>query len=73
MFFAIVDRTRAKGSIRNGMLSFHDRAGDALPGDHFSVNQDVLPDEPWPSGALYLLPRVTFEQLHMMPGVLANE
>ena len=73
MFFAIVDRPRAGGSIRNGVMYFHNRAGDPLAVYNFSVNQDVLPNKPWIAGALYFLPRATFEQIPIMPGVLTNE
>lgn len=73
MFFAIVDRDRLSGSIRNGVMYFHNAAGDSLPVYNFSINQDQLAEQPWCNGALYLLPRATFNQLKLGEKALANE
>lgn len=73
MFFAIVDRSRLKGSIRNGVIYFHDASGQRLPVYNFSINRDLLAERPYTAGALYFLPRESFTRLEMTPGVFANE
>ncbi len=73
MFFAIVDRSRLKGSIRNGVIYFHNASGQQLPVYNFSINQDLLTERPYTAGALYFLPRQSFTRLEMTPGVFANE
>jgi hypothetical protein len=73
MFFAIVDRARLKGSIRNGVTYFHNRAGERLSAYNFSINQDYLDQHPYTDGALYLLPRQTFVRLRLTEQAYANE
>lgn len=73
MFFAIVDREKLDGSIRNGVMVFSNRLGEQLAVYNFSVNQHQLADRPWREGTLYLLPRETFVRLELAPGVPANE
>jgi hypothetical protein len=73
MFFAVIDRGRLDGSIRNGVLYFHNRAGDRLALYNFSINKDNLPDRPYHTGALYLLPRTTFIRQKLGGGAPANE
>ncbi len=73
MFFAVVDRAKLRGSIRNGVLYFHNQEGNSLPVYNFSVNQEQLADKPWTDGALYLLPRATFVRLTLIENVFANE
>lgn len=60
MFFAIVDRDRV-ASITNACVRLADQTG-ALHGPYyvFSVSQSALPDRPWRTGTVYLLPRSTF-------------
>ena len=73
MFFAVVDRPNLKGSIRNGVMTFHNRAGDEVSVYNFSINQDQLADQPWRTGTLYFLPRDTFTRLMLTPTTFANE
>ncbi len=73
MFFAVVDRDRLTGSIRNGVLHFHDRAGRELAVYHFSVNQAQLAERPWRPGTLYWLPRERFRRLPLTAGAMSNE
>jgi hypothetical protein len=73
MFFAIVDRANLRGSIRNGVMYFHNRQGDRIAVYNFSVNQEQLAGKPWREGSLYLLPRTTFERLKMTEKAYANE
>jgi len=60
MFFAIVDRERVK-SITNACVRLADETGH-LHGPYyvFSVSQAALPNQPWRSGTVYLLPRSSF-------------
>jgi hypothetical protein len=73
MFFAVIDRDRLKGSIRNGVMYFQDRAGEQLAAYNFSINHDQLGDLPVTEGALYLLPRKTFRRLKLTEDSFANE
>ncbi len=60
MFFAIVDRERVR-SITNACVRLADEAGNILgPYYVFSVSQTALPNQPWRTGVVYLLPRETF-------------
>ena len=60
MFFAVVDRERVM-SITNACVRLADEAGN-LHGPYyvFSVSQAALPNQPWRTGTVYLLPRSTF-------------
>ena len=60
MFFAIVDRERVM-SITNACVRLADEAGK-IHGPYyvFSVSQSALPNQPWRTGTVYLLPRSTF-------------
>ena len=60
MFFAIVDRERVM-SITNACVRLADETG-TLHGPYyvFSVSQAALPDQPWRTGTVYLLPRNPF-------------
>ena len=75
MFFAIVDRDRLRGSIRNGSMRFETTARDRWVNMyHFSIHHEVLETAPFTTGALYLLPRSAFERLSFYPGgPLSNE
>lgn len=73
MFFAIVDRGRLKGSIRNGVMYLHNQTGEALAVYNFSVNQAQLAERPWTEGALYLLPRENFHRQRLTEESYSNE
>lgn len=74
LFFAVVDRSKISGSIRNGVEFYQNDDGDEVAIYHFSINQDWLDKEPWRSGTLYVLPRKTFRQMPMSAsGGLSNE
>jgi hypothetical protein len=73
MFFAVVDRPRLRGSIRNGVMDFQNRAGETLSIYNFSINQEQLSENPWCEGALYLLPRDTFDRTKLTEETYANE
>ena len=61
MFFAIVDRQQFSISVTNACVRLEDEAG-TLHGPYFvfSVSQWALPDRPWRSGTVYLLPQKSF-------------
>jgi len=73
MFFAIIHRESLEGSIRNGVVYFHNRDGEQLPVYNFSINQDQLEEMPVTDGALYLLPRDSFVRLKLTEDSYANE
>ena len=60
MFFAVVDRERVM-SIVNACVRLEEDTG-AVQGPLyvFSVSQSALAGQPWRTGTVYLLPRVTF-------------
>lgn len=60
MFFAIVDRERVS-SITNACVRLADPTG-TLHGPFyvFSISRSALPNQPWRTGTVYLLPRSTF-------------
>jgi len=61
MFFAIVDRDRIP-SVTNACVRLADTAGNVSPPQYvFSISQSALPDQPWRSGTVYVLPGDTFE------------
>jgi hypothetical protein len=67
MWFAVIDRSKLDGSIRNGVLNFV--SGDeALDVYNFSVHHEYLGQEIWRTGTLYLLPPETFEAIPFYPG-----
>jgi hypothetical protein len=67
MFFAIVDRGRV-GSITNACVRLTDETGGLHgPFYFFSVSQSALPNQPWRTGTVYLLPRDTFINQPPMP------
>lgn len=60
MFFAIVDRARVN-SITNACVRLVDETGEVHgPYYVFSVSQSALPNQPWRTGTVYLLPRKPF-------------
>jgi hypothetical protein len=61
MFFAIVDRDRI-GSVANACVRLADASGEVGPPRYvFSISQSALPERPWRSGMVYVLPGDTFE------------
>lgn len=68
LFFAVVNRSKISGSIRNGVQFYQNDAGDEVGVYHFSINQDWLDKDPWRSGTLYVLPRKTFRQMPLSAG-----
>ena len=75
MFFAVVDRGRLRGSIRNGSMRFETTSRDrSVDMYHFSIHHEVLATAPFTTGALYLFQRDVFERLPFYPGgPMSNE
>ena len=68
LWFAVLDRSRLRGSIRNGVLSWADREGRRLDLYHFSVDHSHVGGDIWRSGTLYVLPRDPFWPSPFYPG-----
>lgn len=60
MFFAILDRDTFSLSMTNSCIRVVTPDGVSGPYYQFSVSQSALPQAPWRSGTVYLLPRDTF-------------
>ena len=63
MFFAILDRSRYHGSLRNHCYWDVDDAGERQKCYGFSINAAFLERHPWRDGSIYVLPRATFERV----------
>ncbi len=60
MFFAIVDRDRVT-SVTNACVRLADAAGNVSPPQYvFSISRSALPNRPWRSGTVYVLPGDSF-------------
>ena len=58
MFYAIVDRERFELTLNNGCILVLDE--DVPPYYYFSISRDALPERPWRTGYVYLLPAESF-------------
>lgn len=68
MFFAVVDRSALRGSIRNGVGTYQADDGRHVDVYRFSVDHRSLPSRPFTPGMLYVLPREPFDRIPMYPG-----
>lgn len=74
LFFAIVNRDKISGSIRNGFSELSNADGETIRIYHFSINQEWLDKDPWRQGMLYILPRETFRRMPAtVEGGVSNE
>jgi hypothetical protein len=84
MFFAVLDKSNYRGSMRNGVMWVMDDGREldfdpAAAGQGgrkvylFSLNADELPKRPWREAMIYILPRVTFKQLRDRDGIRIAE
>ncbi|MBU5352067.1 hypothetical protein ACN9MH_16640 [Paenibacillus silvae] len=55
MFYAIFNRSRLKGSFRNGCIR-----GRRQNYHFYSLNQSTISNDPWTEGMVYFLPRESF-------------
>jgi hypothetical protein len=62
IFFAILDDSRFRGSMRNGCFVTADGTGPDLRFYFFSLNREMLEQHPWTNGIVYVLPRAQFRQ-----------
>jgi hypothetical protein len=61
MFYAVVDRDRFEITLNNGCIIVLDSGGrPGIPHYYFSISRQVLPERPWRSGYVYLLPADSF-------------
>ena len=63
MFFAILDRSRYHGSLRNACYWDVDATGQRQKVYAFSINATFLGQQPWREGTIYVLPRATFDRV----------
>jgi hypothetical protein len=71
MFYAIVDRDRYEITLNNACILLLDSEGrPGTPHYYFSISRDALPERPWRSGYVYLLPADTF--VEQPPGPYAG-
>ncbi|MDH5421399.1 MAG: hypothetical protein OEY55_06315 [Acidimicrobiia bacterium] len=68
MFFAVIDRSRLQGTIRNGIADYANPEGGTLRIYRFSIHEALLETRPYRSGALYLLPRDRFARIPYYEG-----
>jgi len=68
MWFAVIDRPKLKGSIRNGVMSWPDRSGQSVDLYRFTVHKDFVGSDIWRTGTLYLFSRTDFEPIPFYPG-----
>ncbi len=73
MFFAILDRSRYHGSLRNVCYWDVDDDGKRQKCYGFSINAAFLERQPWREGSIYLLPRATFERVVAEDGSPSEE
>lgn len=60
IFFAILDRSRYKGSLRNACIKGRGATGQPQTFYRFSINADLLSQDPWCEGTIYVLARDAF-------------
>lgn len=68
MWFAVIDRSKLTGSIRNGVMAFDAEDGSVVRVYEFSVHHEHLPNPPLRTGMLYVLPRAPFNRIPFYPG-----
>lgn len=68
MWFAVIDRPKLKGSIRNGAMTWPDRSGNPVDLYRFTVHKDFVGSNIWRTGTLYLFSQSDFEPISFYPG-----
>lgn len=61
VFFAVLDLSDYRGSLRNGCFVVAPPKGELKRFYFFSINADMLKKAPWIDGTIYILPREPFE------------
>lgn len=67
-YFAVVDRRRIRGSLRNGVSEFLDRAGERHLRYYLSLAIQDLDTRPFTDGAIYVFDRAHFAPIPLYPG-----
>jgi hypothetical protein len=62
MFFAVLDRERYHGSLRNGSFIVSGPGREPVRYYFFSINQQMFEIHPWRPGTVYVLPSKPFSQ-----------
>ncbi|HKY46653.1 MAG TPA: hypothetical protein VJQ79_01605 [Acidimicrobiia bacterium] len=68
MWFAVIDRSKLKGTIRNGVMTWPDRSSRPVDLYRFTVHKDFVGGDIWRTGTLYILSRADFEPIPFYPG-----
>ena len=68
MWFAVIDRDKLKGSIRNSAMSWPDPSGNPTTLYRFTVHKDFVGGDIWRTGTLYLFSKADFEPITFYPG-----
>lgn len=73
IFYAIVDRKKYSGSLRNECLRLTDARGRVKKFYYFALNIQMLRKRVWADGMIYIVKRDAFEQLTDQVGNLLEE
>ena len=67
-YFAVVDRARVRGSLRNGVATYLTSDGHRQTRYYLSLPELDLVNRPFTLGTLYMLPRSRFAPIPLYPG-----
>lgn len=73
MFFALLDREKMTGSMRNGPMEMDGPDGSKQLFYQFSIGEHLKDINPWRTGTVYILPRATFTRLKNQEGGYFDE
>lgn len=62
IFYSIIDKNRFEGTSVSAIDTTIDEKGTAQKKYHFAMNKNMLNIQPWSEGAVYILPKESFEQ-----------
>ncbi|HEY7565047.1 MAG TPA: hypothetical protein VIA81_08995 [Acidimicrobiia bacterium] len=68
MWFAVMNRSRLKGSIQSGVGTWANEQGETADFYLFSVDRSIRDSDIWQTGMLYLFPIDRFERNRYIPG-----
>lgn len=67
-YFAVVDRSSLRGSLRNGVAEYRTKGGERRIRYFLSLADVDLERRPFKTGTLYMLPRSSFAPIPLYPG-----
>lgn len=67
-YFAVVDRARIRGSLRNGVAEYRTKGGERRTRYYLSLPDLDLERRPFTTGTLYMLPRSSFAPIPLYSG-----